>query len=240
MIREKWKIGENWRRLLAELIVVAVGVMVALAVDNWNETRKEHIIEREYLAGIVADLETSADSLEKTRAAAIQNQAALWQLIAVSQGGSPPAPEDFLLSLVRATYLGLPRVSRVTFDELVSTGSLRLLRDRAFKRRLAEWYERFDYQAQWYPSYRRMEAATEVALRGVTPIEIRLEGADGVTRLAEEFDEAVVVAALRANADMVPILEDSVWTQHRVIMGADALLEDIAGLRAMLDSMTTK
>lgn len=84
MIREHWKIGENWRRLLAELIVVAVGVMVALAVDNWNEVRKERIVEREYLAGIAADLESSAVWLERTREAALRNQAALRRLIFVS------------------------------------------------------------------------------------------------------------------------------------------------------------
>jgi hypothetical protein len=66
-----------------------------------------------------------------------------------------------------------------------------------------------------------MEAATEIALRGITPIEIRLEGPGNVSRAVEDFDEVTVLAALRANADMVPILEDSVWTQHRVIMGVE-------------------
>ena len=79
-------------------------------------------------------------------------------------------------------------------------------------------------------------AATEVALRGITPIEARLlDVSDGAARLLKDFDEAAVVAALRDNEDMVGILEDSVWTQHRVIRGADALLDDIAGLRAILD-----
>jgi hypothetical protein len=57
LITSRWKIKENWRRLLAELVIVAVGVGVALAVDNWNETRKELAAEREYLLGIAADLQ---------------------------------------------------------------------------------------------------------------------------------------------------------------------------------------
>lgn len=63
MLRGRWKLIDNWRRLLAELVIVAVavGVGVALAVDNWNEVRKERVAERDYLRGIAADLEDSAN-----------------------------------------------------------------------------------------------------------------------------------------------------------------------------------
>ena len=88
MIGERWKIGKNWRRLFAEFVVVAIGVMVALAVDNWNEDRKERILEGEYLAGIIADLDASAVSLERTRDAAEVNQGAL-RFLMISPGCAP-------------------------------------------------------------------------------------------------------------------------------------------------------
>jgi hypothetical protein len=34
MMSTRWKVQENWRRLLAELVIVAVGVGRALTVDN--------------------------------------------------------------------------------------------------------------------------------------------------------------------------------------------------------------
>lgn len=239
MITSRWKIKENWRQLLTELVIVAVGVGVALAVDNWNERRKEHITEHEYLQGITADLQASAQSLESTRNAAIENRAALEQLIAIANGSSPPPDRELAVSLVRATYLDLPRLTTITFEELVSTGSLRILRNSQFKRALAESLEVFRHQSQWYDNYRRIEYNTENALRGLAPIEVRTEGFDAVERpeIMARFDSETVVRALRSTKDIVPILEDSVWTQARALRTADIMLYHIASLQDMLDEM---
>ena len=239
MITTRWKIKENWRRLLAELVIVAVGVGVALAVDNWNETRKELVAERDYLRGIAADLKASAKSLERTRKAAIENRAALEQLIAIAKGSSPPPDRELAVQLVRATYLDLPRLTTITFEELVSTGSLRILRNTRFKRALAESLEAFRQRSQWYDNYRRIEYNTENVLRGLAPIEIRTEGFDAVERpeVMARFDSEAVVTALRSTEDIVPIMEDSVWTQARAFRMADILLQNIAALQAMLLEM---
>lgn len=239
MIRRRWKLKENWRRLLAELVIVAVGVGVALAVDNWNEVRKERIAERDYLRGIAADLEDSATALERTREAATENRAALERLIAVAEGAPPPPPRDLATDLVLATYLGLPRLTTITFEELVSTGSLRLLEDAAFKRALAKMLQYFDQGSQWYDNYRRIEYTTEIALRGLAPVELRTEGRAALERpeVLAAFDAQAVVTALRANEELVAILEDSIWTQARAERLANDLLEQIGELQAMLADM---
>jgi hypothetical protein len=237
MIPQTWKIRQHWRRLLAEFLVIAIGVMAALAVDNWNDARKDRIAEREYLAGIAADLRTTAEDLARSRTAATDNQAALQLLIGVVEGGEPPAAEQLVEALIRSTYLGLPRVSEITFQELVSTGSLRLISDTEFKRRLAEYYREFEYLSQWYPEYRRKEAATETLLRGLLPLHARLEMNEaGMARAAAEFDVPAVVASLRSRPDAVAILEDSVWTQFRVIRSCGRLLETARELQAMLET----
>jgi hypothetical protein len=237
LIRTRWKLKENWRRLLAELVIVAVGVGVALAVDNWNETRKELVAERDYLQGITADLNASAQSLERTQKSAIENRAALEQLIAIANGATPPSDRELAVTLVRATYLDLPRLTTITFEELVSTGSLRILRNTQFKRALAESLQTFRHQSQWYDNYRRIEYNTENALRGLAPIEVRTEGFDALEKpeVMARFNSESVVRALRNVKDIVPILEDSVWTQARAFRAADILLQSIDAQQAMLD-----
>lgn len=239
MIRGGWKLTENWRRLLAELVVIAVGVGIALAVDNWNEARKERIAEREYLRGIATDLEASAQALAQTLEAARENRAAIERLIAIAEGAPPESKRQLATDLVLATYLGLPRMTTITFEELVSTGSLRLLRDAEFKRALAEALEAFRYGTQWYDNYRRIEYITEEALRGLAPIELRTEGPAALERpeVIAGFDAEAVVVALRADEDLVPKLEDSVWTQMRAVMLADQQLRRIAALLSMLEDM---
>ena len=229
----KWKLTEHWRRLLAELVIIAVGVGVALAVDNWNDVRKERQLESEYLEGIAEDLATTRRNLLRDIESAETNSAALRSLIAVAQGAPPPPDARFTRDLILATFLGLPDVSSITFDELVSTGSLRLLRDREFKRKLAEFYQTFEWGTQFYDEYRRKEAATETVLRGLLPLEARLD-LRVIDELEDPVDADAVADELRRRPDLVAILEDSVWTQMRVEFVAGQLLERIAELEGML------
>jgi hypothetical protein len=239
MISTRWKITENWRRLLAELVIIAVGVGLALTMDNWNEARKERIAEREYLRGIAADLEESVVGLKRSRDAANYNRAALESLIAIANGAPIPPPREFTRDLVLATYLGLPRLKTTTFEELVSSGSLGILRDAQFKRTLAMLLEEYQYRSQWNDNYRRIEYTTEIALRGLVPIEFRTEGAAALENpeALARFDAEAVAATLRSNEEITPILEDSIWTQVRVVSVTEDLLQRIDELRAMLAEM---
>jgi hypothetical protein len=232
-----WKIQQHWRRLFVEFVVIAIGVMAALAVDNWNDERKERMAEQEYLAGIAIDLQSTAEGLAATRAAANENQEALLLLIDLVRGDPPPPAETLVEALIRSTYLGLPRVSEITFRELVSTGSLRLIRNAHLKRRLAEFYREFEYISQWHPEYRRKEAATEYLLRGLLPLVARLEMREaGIAKAAEGMDVPAVVERFQSRADAVAILEDSVWTQHRVMIACDRLLNKVEELQNLLDT----
>ena len=237
MIPQTWKIRQHWRRLLAEFVVIAIGVMAALAVDNWNDDRKDRIAEREYLDGIAADLQSTAEGLADTREAAADNQEALYLLIAIAKGGSTPPAEALVEALIRSTYLGLPRVSEITFRELVSTGSLRLISNSDFKRRLAEFYREFEYSSQWHSEYRRKEAATERLLRGLLPLHARLRMDEaGIARAAAEMDVPAVVDAIKSRPDAIAILEDSVWTQHRVMLACDRMLMTAEELQKLLSA----
>lgn len=235
LLPTRWRLKEHWRRLLAEFVIIAVGVGVALAVDNWNDVRKERQLESEYLAGISEDLATTRQNLQRDIESAAANSAALRSLIAVAQGAPPPPDAQFTRDLIFATFLGLPHVSSITFDELVSTGSLRLIRDRDFKRKLAEFYQTFEWGSQFYEEYRRKEAATETVLRGLLPLDARLD-LRVIDDLEDPVDAEAVAAELRRRPDLVAILEDSVWTQMRVELAASQLLERIEELEQMLET----
>jgi len=52
----------NWRRGIAEVALIFVGITLALLFDNWNEARKARILDEQLFAALRADLlETRAD-----------------------------------------------------------------------------------------------------------------------------------------------------------------------------------
>ncbi|MCK5279209.1 MAG: hypothetical protein KAK04_11730 [Cyclobacteriaceae bacterium] len=46
----------DWFRYGFETLAVVVGILVAFALDNWNENRKQDLLEIQYLNGLRADL----------------------------------------------------------------------------------------------------------------------------------------------------------------------------------------
>lgn len=211
---------------------------MALALDDWRKARDDRALEIHLLTALADDLEFDRRDAELQAELVQGHLEAVDHLLTITNHPPPPA-ESLVEALIRSTYLGLPRVSEITFRELVSTGSLRLIRDADFKRQLAELYRGFEYISQWYPEYRRKEAATELLLRGLLPLQARLRmHEDGVAGAAGEMDVPAVVEGIKSRADAVAVLEDSVWTQHRVMFACDRLLIAVGDLQKLLNDST--
>ena len=103
-------------RLLAEFLAVAGGVVFGLFADEWQQSRKEEIREREVLEELLADLSTDAASL---LAFADQHhlwdQAALW---AYRHRGEDISPDSAANVLFPMGFYGpcSSRTARVRLD----------------------------------------------------------------------------------------------------------------------------
>ena len=49
---EQNKTGKYLKYAISEIILVVIGILIALSINNWNENRKEKIIEKEIIVGI--------------------------------------------------------------------------------------------------------------------------------------------------------------------------------------------
>src|SRR5210317_1084566 len=56
-----WPAGRYLRYAVGEIVLVVIGILIALQINNWNENRKERILEKQILTDIkeslIADLE---------------------------------------------------------------------------------------------------------------------------------------------------------------------------------------
>jgi hypothetical protein len=226
------------RRAVLEFLVIALGVFAGLAADNWNEARRERGLEREYLAGIAQDLRGNIEEVTRVEQGAARMEASVLRVIAGIRSGQSqwPTPEAMIEDVVYCTYMGLPSLSAVTWDELRGTGSLRLLRDTAFKRRLADYYRRFDYHSQFHAEYRRKEAAVEEALLGFLPLEARNQMSDRDTVEHAGVDVEDWLRRMQQVPGLVERLEDVAWVQHRVVVRYAWVKEESAAMLASLEA----
>ncbi|TXG34562.1 DUF6090 family protein [Seonamhaeicola maritimus] len=51
------KTGKYLKYAIGEIILVVIGILLALQINNWNEARKNRVLEKEYLIRLLEDLE---------------------------------------------------------------------------------------------------------------------------------------------------------------------------------------
>ncbi|MEQ8240343.1 MAG: hypothetical protein RIA69_14085 [Cyclobacteriaceae bacterium] len=57
-------LAEKWPEYLLEILVLIIGIYGAFAVDNWNESRKDKLLENEILSEIKVSLIKTLDDLD--------------------------------------------------------------------------------------------------------------------------------------------------------------------------------
>ena len=76
----------NWRLLLGEFVVIVVGVLMALWVDQLREARVNAKLEVEYLKSLVTDLEADLSRFDTTEEWMRRQEAAAATVLALYEG----------------------------------------------------------------------------------------------------------------------------------------------------------
>jgi len=61
---ENNKIGKYLKYAVGEIVLVVIGIVIALQINNWNETRKQHKAEKEFITSVKNDLEQDSDFIQ--------------------------------------------------------------------------------------------------------------------------------------------------------------------------------
>ena len=135
----------DWPHALVELATVVVGILIALAVNNWAESRRNAALESSYLERLLADTNENVTILEQrinllTRRADLLARLSRW----LRGGNERPTDEEVSEVLCRWFLQPALRLRRETYSELVSTGNLSLLRDLPLRRLLEQAETRYE------------------------------------------------------------------------------------------------
>jgi hypothetical protein len=127
------------RPYLAEFVVVFVGVALAFAVDNFREARNDRTVGDEYLSAFRQDLTADLQMLQEqqnARQAQLKNATTLLEYFE----GRPIDPASFFKAYWPVLWELQTTPNRNTMDEVLSSGSLRLIRDAKIRADLLSLY----------------------------------------------------------------------------------------------------
>jgi hypothetical protein len=126
--------GFDWPHALVELATVVVGILIALAINNWAQVRHDAVLEARYQDRLLSDSAENLTMLQERINLHTQRAATLAHITNwLTNGTQPPTDDEISSVLCRWFMQPALRLRRETYAELVSTGNLSLLRDVALR-----------------------------------------------------------------------------------------------------------
>ena len=138
-LTEKIK-GINIKYFISELLIVVVGILIALSLNNWREDNANKNKEQYYLNSLRTDFEQSLASLTEILNQNKESNLAAKKVLAAIHNGYSNSAVDTVKKVFRKLF-GFNRFvpASGTYKEIISTGSLQILRDNELRIALSSW-----------------------------------------------------------------------------------------------------
>ncbi len=237
--------------LAAEFVVVALGVAMGLAVDEWRQGRDDAEMELRYLRGLHDDLAADTAEIARLVGWTREREEAIEDALA-SLTGSAPMPQDPVEALTAVGFALNQRpwnVQDATFRQLLAQGDLGRISSPDLRQRLIAYHYRADGTRALAERWEGWREALERLAMQVLPVQAYryIVGVGRFSPSAEPFAEELALrpsetvaaratAALRSDSELLNLPERSRVNHGRpaglggsAVEAAGGLLEEVGG-----------
>ena len=226
--------AQDWFAVALDLLIVVVGVFIGIEVANWNSARQDHQDERRYYRQLLVDLRTDLESFRDTEKLADRYDDAAQLALDRLNGKAPPEVSRgrMATAIHYGGFIYIPRASRGTYDELVSTGNLRLLRNTDLKSQIARYYGTFDAIRQWDSLLRDQQSEYWAETAGILPRPVLRAAIRGMEPIVSQDEDRAIWKAARSHPRLPNMLTGMAAHQERVRRDSEQLSEGATKLIA--------
>ena len=225
--------------LLAEFFIIVIGVLVALGVDRWASAQEDRAMESRYLEGFASDLGRDSVNLERLIELWAGSATSGELLLQVVRGDELPE-EPSLFELIRlAGIVNRPTTAVATYEDLIASGNLGLVRDRDLRIEISEYYRARPDNNTYFE---RLDLRFRTISREILPPRLAYEadasGCTGVLRCTDPpgFDRAGALQRLVS----YPNIEDLLRSRIRdLVRGSYILQQNLESTVALMRRLET-
>lgn len=124
---------QNWTAIWIEFILLVMGVFLGMQVSNWNSERESKRKTEVFTEHLKADLRNEAFYYQYLIEYNRDVLASAEKTVNALTGKAPLSDEQLLINAYRATQYKSPQRFRATYDELISTGNIGLIKDQKLR-----------------------------------------------------------------------------------------------------------
>jgi hypothetical protein len=123
-----------------EIVLVMVGILLALQIDNWNEARKDRSTEERYMERLLHDLQNDTIYFESQISLSERTISHLDSFL-LEMYKAPKSPDDVERIMKHSSFETDDLILKnSTFRELISTGSMNIFSDQNIKVAIMDYY----------------------------------------------------------------------------------------------------
>jgi hypothetical protein len=137
---------QDWFIIWIEFVLIVVGLLIALQIDNWNQLRKDRADEAYYLTRILGDIDESiAENRNNIEFMRTKVDSTLWVVEKLRSGRLEPGEgEEFKRRFLEIQNWKTGSFIDSTIQELQSSGRMTIIQSRA----LREYLGRFELRLE--------------------------------------------------------------------------------------------
>ena len=124
---------QNWTAICIEFVLLVAGVFLGIQVANWNAERETKRKAEVFTERLKADLRNEAFFYQYMIEYNQDVLAAAENAVKALTGKVPLSNEQLLINAYRATQYKNPQRFRTSYDEMISTGNIGLIKDQKLR-----------------------------------------------------------------------------------------------------------
>ncbi|WP_411768403.1 DUF6090 family protein [Winogradskyella sp. A3E31] len=144
-LMEKGKTGRYFKYAIGEIILVVIGILIALQINNWNEMRKANALEKNYYCLLLDNLNQDQQQVNVLKTLVQERIDYSNKMISVIQQDQSDATKfgknlRYAIRLASKTF----QPNDATYLDIKSSGNLSLIRDKAIIEALNTYFKTTD------------------------------------------------------------------------------------------------
>ncbi len=124
---------------VGEIVLVVIGILIALSLNNWNEIQKNKVTESEYYCKLLADFELDRQNIH-TSYKESENKIATSKRLLLELNNKNSDKSFLLNNYLQALRTNAFVPSKMAMTDLVSSARLNLLKNESLKNNFVRYY----------------------------------------------------------------------------------------------------
>ena len=138
---EQNKTGKYFKYAIGEVVLVVIGILIALSINNWNENKKIKNSEQQYLLALKMEFTFNKEELESIINLNKRNTDNILKIVTYTGPKNPEiTEEEFGILLTRSLSKEIQfDTSQGVLDAIISSGKLEIFSNHDLKFSLSSW-----------------------------------------------------------------------------------------------------